>query len=208
MTIPTCARYDYVHKKVFEFITSQNIKDFPCDVTQIIKNNNWCIVPYSEMIKDLNCTLQDAISIFGNDATVLYNGIKYIITFNDMVQWPQRIPFTLMHEVGHIALGHLEDYEQFSSFHKYMNCNEYKIFETEANIFARNVLAPAPIISKISKPDASWVQKVFGLSASAASTRLIFLEEDNSIIAGSRIIYSSNFLNNVVFCNNNVITAI
>lgn len=56
------------------------------------------------------------------------SGLK-IVVFNERLS-TQRVRFTLAHELGHCALGHLEDDE---------------VADLEANCFARNLLCPLPL---------------------------------------------------------------
>ena len=80
------------------------------------------------------------------DAVTLWNGSNYI-TIYDESKPPERIRWTLAHEIGHIVLGHFE-FEN-TSFFEGITSEEYKTLETEANYFAKELLAPIWVLNEI-----------------------------------------------------------
>ena len=149
MKIPDRARYDYVACKSSEFIAEENITYFPISPYEIIKRHKWALNTYSTLAKQMNCTIDDISAAFRTDeAYTIFNGNNYSIAYND-TKYADRIWFTLMHEVGHIYLNHFENFEKTIIRRNEMSKNEYKVLENEANAFARNVLAPAPIIEQL-----------------------------------------------------------
>lgn len=77
-----------------------------------------------------------------------------------------RCRFTIAHELGHIFLGHL-----------LINTPEYKTFairednESEANVFARDLLAPACVLHELRAINAADIAKLCNISLEAASYR-------------------------------------
>ena len=61
---------------------------------------------------------------------------------------------TIMHEIGHYALGHTE---------------EGKEEEMEANFFAKYALAPPPLVNNLSVITVSSIREAFNLSWQAAT---------------------------------------
>lgn len=178
MKIPFYARYDYCINRSCEFLEEFNITQFPVDPFAIIKSNYWGIATYSEMAKECNCTIKEVIvSVKSEDARTVYNGNNYTIAYND-IKPKRRILFTLIHEIGHIYLNHLVDFENTEIYRGGLSKEENKVLENEANTFARNVLAPATFVELINDKSKYGLSKYFGLSYPAAKTRLDFLEYD------------------------------
>lgn len=178
MKIPDRARYDYVACKSSEFIAEENITYFPISPYEIIKRHKWALNTYSTLAKQMNCTIDDISAAFRTDeAYTIFNGNNYSIAYND-TKYADRIWFTLMHEVGHIYLNHFENFEKTIIRRNEMSKNEYKVLENEANAFARNVLAPAPIIEQLPEKSKENICSFFHMSNDAAKTRLDLLHSD------------------------------
>lgn len=178
MKIPDRARYDYVACKSSEFIAEENITYFPISPYEFIKRHKWALNTYSTLAKQMNCTIDDISAAFRTDeAYTIFNGNNYSIAYND-TKYADRIWFTLMHEVGHIYLNHFENFEKTIIRRNEMSKNEYKVLENEANAFARNVLAPAPIIEQLPEKSKENICSFFHMSNDAAKTRLDLLHSD------------------------------
>ncbi len=187
MKIPFYARYDYCIDRSCEFLEEFNITQFPVDPFAIIKSNNWGLATYSEMAKEYNCTINDVIvSVKSKDARTIFNGNNYTIAYNDHKP-KKRILFTLIHEIGHIYLNHLVDFENTEIYRGGLSKEENKVLENEANTFTRNVLAPATFVELLKDKSKNVLSKYFGLSYPAAKTRLDFLERDIQYIKQSGI---------------------
>ncbi|MEN3133312.1 ImmA/IrrE family metallo-endopeptidase [Bacillus albus] len=73
----------------------------------------------------------------------------YIILYNEKIGSPQRIRWTIAHELGHFILKHNQRSNKRVMSRGPLSDSEYEVFEKEANCFARNLLVPIPIFSKI-----------------------------------------------------------
>ena len=87
---------------------------------------------------------------FSNDGFNLFNVnvLRYQIFYNDQMP-PERITFTIMHEIGHIMLEHEEHTEEN---------------EQEANFYAKTALVPLGLISKLNLKTSSDIADTFGIS--------------------------------------------
>ncbi len=137
-------------EKTLEVYKKCNVKNFPIDCIEIIKSLGIPLYKYSELStpKIRKCLL------VSNDAFTLQS----VIFYNDNFPLKERQRFSLMHEVGHIILGHNGE------------CGE---FEEEADIFASYMLAPRIIIHNFKCQNADQIHKMFGLSYAASNKALI-----------------------------------
>lgn len=182
MKIPDKPRYEYVNKMAYKFFLENGLTTFPIKPVLIIRKNKWALTSYSELAKRYNCSIKKVSTCLkSEDGHTQYDNINYSIAYNDKPKSLKRIPFTLMHEIGHIYLNHLKDFDQTIIYRNELSEKEYKVLEDEANAFARNVLAPAPIVLKLKKRNSNTLIKFFGLSYSAANARLSLLDVDLEI---------------------------
>ena len=79
-----------------------------------------------------------------------------------------RIRWTLAHEIGHIYIGHLEVIEGAEIAYNEQR-GFYDQFESEADYFAWNLLAPLPILREMGIRSASEIKATYGLSNQAAA---------------------------------------
>lgn len=137
-----------IREKVFQVYKECDIHSFPIDCFSILDHYALKTVTYQDT-KENNPELYKAISSYSNDAfrfrmTVYYNALSN----------SKRIRFSLMHELGHLLLGHNESSED----------TEY-----EADLFASNILAPRPIIHFKHFKTAEQLRDYFDISISAAN---------------------------------------
>lgn len=115
-------RYEDIKEVVAYTLKRGNINSIPICCFQLAIALGIECIPYSSLTENkLSICLQFSEEGFTLDNTIYYNDY----------QIPTRIRFTIMHEIGHIMLGHLEDDD---------------IAELEANFFAAYILVPPVIV--------------------------------------------------------------
>lgn len=131
-----------------------DIRSFPIDCIEVIKRLKIPLFKYSELSpkKKRECYR------VSNEAFKLKGKIYY----NDAFPYIYRQHFTLMHEVGHILLGHVGDTKEN---------------DDEADDFASHFLAPRILIHKYGYRDAEQLHGAFGLSYKASNKALISYKE-------------------------------
>lgn len=131
-----------------------DIRSFPIDCIEVIKRLKIPLFKYSELSakKERECYR------VSNDAFKLKGKIYY----NDAFPYIYRQRFTLMHEVGHILLGHVGDTKEN---------------DDEADAFASHFLAPRILIHKYKCHDAIQIHDTFGLSYQASNRALMSYKE-------------------------------
>jgi len=182
LNIPEYARYDYCYRRSYDFLRKYEIKSYPIDPLWIIHKEKYGLITYSELMSMHHCSLEDVKKCLSNDGYTTLEFVDgkevYSIAYNDQSESAERIRFTLMHELGHIYLRHLTNFENTQVSHTAISSAEYNVLEREANAFARNVLAPTSLIMHMKNRQPKDISATFGLSIQAAEARLDFLELD------------------------------
>lgn len=145
----------YYHDKIMANVVSIyekcNITTFPFHCISILEAYGFRIYTY-EQLREQNLRLYQMCISYSTDSFRFKDMIAYNEQKNSL-----RIRFSLMHELGHIVLGHEID-NQTS--------------EDEANYFASNILAPRIIIHKGQYRTAEDIHLAFGLSYDASNRAL------------------------------------
>ena len=183
MKIPTYARYDYCAKRACDFLEEYNISSYPIDVEKIITDNKWGLTPYSLLMQQFNCDRDTVIRCLRSmDGYTQLDDDNYSIAYNDDPAPGDRKRFTLMHEIGHIYLNHLIDFDITLLYRCKLSQKENKVLENEANAFARNVLAPTSLVKQLEDKAPENISSKFGITYNAANTRLDLFRKDYEII--------------------------
>ena len=149
---------------------------YPVNLLSIIDEmHNTELATYEEFANEINATVDFVAQKIGknSDAFTLNRGGEFIIVYNSdtTTNIPERIRFTLAHEIGHILLGHfLED--DLILTRGGLTEDRYRLLEKEADTFARELLAPSFMMNL------SWsiekIHRIFDVSKSVAGISLNF----------------------------------
>jgi Zn-dependent peptidase ImmA (M78 family) len=118
-----------------------------------------------------NCS-RKVLREISEDGFTSFNGRNYSIAYDESIRSRGRVRWTLMHEIGHIYLKHFIDFKQTFIRRGSLTDDEYDILEKEAHYFAKNVLAPLPLLDKLKIKTAETIYKITGLSMEASRNRL------------------------------------
>lgn len=188
MKFPNNTRHGKVMVQVNNLFIKESIKSFPINPFYIINNNKWGLVTYSELAREQGVTVKDIVTAFqSEDGYTIYDGNNYTIAYNDTIPVVGRIRFTLMHEIGHIYLNHLIDFDETVLLRSTLTEAKYKVLENEANAFARNVMAPVMVVKGLNIKYLKEVMKYFEISKAAAKVRLEALKQDYIRLSGQFI---------------------
>lgn len=200
MIFPEYARYDKLMHQVNSFFVKENVTDFPIDPFQTIANNKWGLITYSEIAEERGVWIEDIINaVQSEDGYTIYDGYNYTIAFNDTIRSHGRIRFTLMHEIGHIYMNHLVDFQETILTRSTLTEEKYKVLEDEANGFARNVLAPVMIVKQLKYKDPMNLVEYFGLSQSAAKVRFDAIHMDYRRLNSQFINFQRKYFQSYVY---------
>ena len=149
-------KYKDARNASWQCILDFNINKLPVMVTDIIKK--------SESIRLFKESDVHMLENSESGKTILHNGF-FEIVYRD-TEPSYRCRFTISHELGHIFLGHL-----------LINTPVYRTFavrddlESSANVFARDLLAPACVLHELHATTAEEIAKICNISMQAAQNR-------------------------------------
>lgn len=155
-------RYGYAVHMAGVVLRELRITHFPLNIEEIARKLNIGLLPFGRGM------------LQGFDAFIFRrpSDKRVFVAYNTEKPF-SRIRFTLAHEIGHFVLGHIDQRPQEETLHP---------FDIEADVFARNLLAPARLTKLIIKRDKTdpvpLIARTFGLSVPAARVRLDFLDRD------------------------------
>lgn len=152
------SRYNEIKHEVLFMYEECEITSLPIDCFEIARKLYYHLVPYSQLSdRALRQAMQYSSDGFSSIRKNPYTGMyEWFIFYNDFNSLPRQ-RWTIFHEIGHIYLGHFEDYTM-SDAQK----------ESEANFFAKYSIAPPPLINMVECESATDVAAMFYVSGEAS----------------------------------------
>ena len=146
-------QYKNARNASWQCLIDYRISNLPVKVSQIAKQ------------ADIVLLKNSAVNLLNSNesgTTLMQNDKLYIIYADE--QSPQRCRFTVAHELGHIFLGHLfsKDGNGFATTDD---------AEHSANVFARDLLAPACVLHELHATNAAAISDLCNISLEAATYR-------------------------------------
>jgi Zn-dependent peptidase ImmA (M78 family) len=164
----------YVTQKAREFIKQYEINWLPVDPFELMDKLNIQYKSIGDLVLKTGLDRKWLIDevIFGEDGLIFYepdtDSDKIIL--NEKIEPFERIRWTIMHEIGHAYLGHLNS-KKTSILKWKLSKEEYNKYEQEAQIFAEEVLAPKFILYLICAHSISEIMEICGIPKPAAESR-------------------------------------
>ena len=152
--LPKAPRWKRSIEAAYDFLIENEERTLPLDLHKSLKSRGYIVRTYSHIAEKSNVSLADVCEALGSkDGTAKYRDRrdKHIICYNDTIKPRGRIQWTLAHELGHIALGHLRDFPETGTKHPALKNSRYRILEAESNVFARELLAPSTVFISIAE---------------------------------------------------------
>lgn len=150
-------KYKNSRNAAWQTLIDFQIKELPLKLTDIAKKANITIKKNSE----INILKPQTLAI-----SFLLNN-KWVIVYDDSFDNIAMIRFSIAHEMGHIFLGH----ELKGGYHqRTFNVDKPQV-ETEADIFASRLLAPACVLWGLNLHTPEEIMKACDISTSAAKIR-------------------------------------
>lgn len=174
--IPDKPRFDYVTQTAYKFLLECGYTRFPIspyDVLDELKDDVVCL-PWSKARKVLKS--EDPFHLRqlqaeGRTIRMRETGIYYIVYDDVTVNSPDRISWTIMHEIGHIILGHLVEFSETALSRGGTTSKQYGVLEVEAHYFAAEFLMPTAILKYYTGITVDEIALLFGVSDKAAEKK-------------------------------------
>ncbi len=129
---------------------------------------------------------------YNESGVSIFDGNSWYIIYNDN-EGHKRNRFTIAHELGHILMGHeLKD----GYYTRHQTCVVKPSIETEADMFAERLLAPACVLWSLNLHSAEEISEFCDISYSAAKKR-----EERMKILYRRNMFLTSSLEKQVFRN-------
>ena len=137
----------------------------PVDVFELARINRLILMPYSKLTAyELN-KLQNKYNAISKDGFLFWGKkrgkLRGFIYYDDFLN-PQRVRFTIMHEIGHYLLKHYEISD---------------LAEAEANFFAKFLLAPPILVHLIKPTDYMEIAETFDVSHEFAYNAFVYYQK-------------------------------
>lgn len=173
--IPTKPRFDFVIDRAYSLLVELGVSSLPVSHTAILEEYQDCIVcnSLSEVNELLKAQEGGSLSLpsEGKAYRRRNDGMNVIVYDDISITNPDRIRWTIMHELGHILLGHLSDFEMTALNRGGISEKEYGVLEVEANMFAAEVLAPYAVLKRITNLSKEQIRTMCWLSNDATNKR-------------------------------------
>lgn len=157
--------YKIARDRAWQAIIETGINSLPIKLSDVARYYNIHIVSYSSAGNEP----EDGYTVKRNNRLIVY--------YNDSKP-NKRIRFTIAHELGHCLLGHLNN--NFETAHRNSEVFDYEnIIETQANIFARDLLMPATVLHSLGVSSAKEIADICNVSMQSAEIRFNRLLELN-----------------------------
>ena len=174
--IPDKPRFDYVTQTAYKFLLECGYSRFPISPYEVLDELREYVVclPWSEakkVMKSEDPFHLRQLEAEGRTIRVRGTGIYYIVYDDVTVNSPDRISWTIMHEIGHIILGHLVEFSETALNRGGMTSKQYGVLEVEAHYFAAEFLMPTAILKYFNGITVDEIALLFGVSDEAAEKK-------------------------------------
>ena len=175
--MPTPLRADRAVHYACAVCADLQVSRLPVDPFVLAQSAGITLIPFSSAINAPGFFPQDLGHRLQMTCAVTLTYPTFCIVYRDDLSDRNRLRFALAHELGHLVMNHYRDYpgQMFSGM------KADGTLEEEATAFARNLLAPVPLVDVIryNRPRQARAD-LFGFSRRDWITRLDALDEDRS----------------------------
>lgn len=158
--ILSAKRCEEIKQEVVYMFEEAGIHSYPIDCFEIATKLHYILRPYSTLSRDekRKAYLTDPDGFSRVEENMTTGLFEYVIYYNDTKANKGRLRWTIFHEIGHIYLGHHDNQDESLS----------DIEEAEADFFAKNAIAPLPLVHELRCHCAKDIQEAFQTSTEAS----------------------------------------
>ena len=175
--MPTSQRADRAVHYACAVCADLQVNRLPVDPFALSRSAGITLIPFSSAVKSPAFFPQDLAHRLQMTCAVTLTYPTFCIVWRDDLDVSGRLRFALAHELGHLVMNHYRDYpgQMFSGM------PADSALEEEADAFARNLLAPVPLVDVIryNRPRQAKAG-IFGFSRRDWIARLDALDDDRS----------------------------
>ena len=174
--IPNKPRFNFVTEKAYDFLLEYGYNCFPISPFKVLGDLSDYVVclPWSEAKKTLKASDPFHLRETKAEARTIRPRAdgKYYIVYDDVeVNSDARIAWTIMHEIGHIVLGHLTDFGETALDRGGLTKEKYGVLEVEAHYFAAEFMMPTALLKFFPDITIEEIELLFGVSEEAAQKK-------------------------------------
>ncbi|WP_278741944.1 ImmA/IrrE family metallo-endopeptidase [Mitsuokella jalaludinii] len=180
--LPAKPDWYFVDARVEDFWAAVDFEP-PLNLLDIFRAGGCTVKTYQELSQKLDISVDEVAARFGSDDGCLFYDARhdrYRLAYDCSTR--PRTRWTLAHELGHIVLRHLEDFPE-TSITRTQSPVLLDILDKEADKFAGDILAPAPLLIGLAESSHLHTKEfyyalsrdLFGLSIQAAHYRARFI---------------------------------
>lgn len=176
-SFPDAPRFPYAKQKADEFLLALGVRALPFPLADALRALDVRIFPYAEFARVFHVPLARVIRAWqSREGRILVHeadGTRFLV-YNDLCTCPERIRWTIAHEIAHLLFGHLRDYRtgQLARAPK----ESRAVIEREAHACAAELLAPACILFASGATTIPRIHDASGISWKAAFKRAHLFE--------------------------------
>ena len=147
--IPSEPRFGYVTEKAYELLLEYGYDSFPISISAVLDELSSYVTCLSWNDAKPILKSEDPLHLkeLNADGRVLrINGNQYLVVYDDTIDDDHHNSWTIMHEIGHVVLGHLTEFNIGELSRSGLTDKEYEVLEKEAHYFAAEFLMPTAIL--------------------------------------------------------------
>ena len=167
------SNYKTARDKAWKILIDCEVDKLPVSTAALCEHYGWVLADYQEGKAAIDLLGLSSLTERTDGFCTVTDHFTYIFYNSGLPVGRQR--FTVAHEIGHLALGHVGQ-GRVTTINREPNLKDSQE-ETQANQFAARLLAPACVLHELGATTPEAIQRVCGLSRQAAEFRARRMQE-------------------------------
>lgn len=167
------SNYKTARDKAWQILIDCKVDKLPVSTAALCEHYGWVLADYQEGEAAIDLLGLSSLTERTDGFCTMTDHFTYIFYNSGLPVGRQR--FTVAHEIGHLALGHVGR-GRVTTINREPHPKDSQE-ETQANQFAARLLAPACVLHELGAATPEAIQQVCGLSRQAAEFRAARMQE-------------------------------